>query len=146
MIGSASRTVHSSAYATFFNMQTSSASTDADIRIDRRRHTHRPTQTYAPPDADMRIDRRRRAHRSTRMTKELKLQEKIFATICNKHRTAAFTKYKNISKTYKITLPMKYFTQEELQPSEKTLSFIRQIAYSYRLAQANNRNKPYCVS
>ncbi|EHJ41168.1 hypothetical protein HMPREF0673_01055 [Leyella stercorea DSM 18206] len=35
-------------------MQTSSASTDADIRIDRRRHTHRPT----------------------RMTKELKLQEK----------------------------------------------------------------------
>ena len=25
--------------------------------------------------------------------------EKIFATICNKHRTAAFTKYKNISKT-----------------------------------------------
>ena len=41
---------------------------------------------------------------------------------------------------------MKYFTKEELQPSEKTLSFIRQIAYSYRLAQANNRNKPYCVS
>ncbi len=33
MIGSASRTVHSSAYATFFNMQTSSASTDADIEI-----------------------------------------------------------------------------------------------------------------
>ena len=25
---------------------------------------------------------------------------------------------------------MKYFTKEELQPSEKTLSFIRQIAYS----------------
>ncbi len=146
MIGSASRTVHSSAYATFFNMQTSSASTDADIRIDRRRHPHRPTQTYASTDADVRIDRRRRAHRPTRMTKELKLQEKIFATICNKHRTAAFTKYKNISKTYKIALPMKYFTQEELQPSEKTLSFIRQIAYSYRLAQANNRNKPYCVS
>ena len=47
---------------------------------------------------------------------------------------------------YKIALPMKYFTKEELQPSEKTLSFIRQIAYSYRLAQANNRNKPYCVS
>lgn len=41
---------------------------------------------------------------------------------------------------------MKYFTKEELQPSEKTLSFIRQIAYFYRLAQANNRNKPYCVS
>lgn len=41
---------------------------------------------------------------------------------------------------------MKYFTKEELQPSEKTLNFIRQIAYSYRLAQANNRNEPYCVS
>ena len=146
MIGSASRTVHSSAYATFFNMQTSSASTDADIRTDRRRHTHRPTQTYAPTDADIRTDRRRHTHRPTRMTKELKLQEKIITAICNKHRRSAFTKYKNISKTYKIALPMKYFTQEELQPSEKTLSFIRQIAYSYRLAQANNRNKPYCVS
>ena len=33
------------------------ASTDADIRTDRRRHTHRPTQTYAPTDADVRIDR-----------------------------------------------------------------------------------------
>ncbi|MBL6516903.1 hypothetical protein [Leyella stercorea] len=57
-------------------MQTSYASTDADIRIDRRRHTNRPTQTYAPTDADVRTDRRRRAHRPTRMTKELKLQEK----------------------------------------------------------------------
>ncbi|WP_281531854.1 hypothetical protein [Leyella stercorea] len=34
------------------------ASTDADIRIDRRRHAHRPTQTYAPTDADIRTDRR----------------------------------------------------------------------------------------
>ncbi|WP_278901227.1 hypothetical protein [Leyella stercorea] len=39
-------------------MQTSSASTDADIRIDRRRHPHRPTQTSAPTDADVRIGRR----------------------------------------------------------------------------------------
>ncbi|WP_417471000.1 hypothetical protein [Leyella stercorea] len=39
-------------------MQTSYASTDADIRTDRRRHTHRPTQTYASTDADVRIDRR----------------------------------------------------------------------------------------
>ena len=53
---------------------------------------------------------------------------------------------KSISKPYKRTQPMKYFTQEELKPSEKTLNFIRQIAYSYRLAQADNRNKPYCVS
>ncbi|WP_302427069.1 hypothetical protein [Leyella stercorea] len=35
-----------------------SASTDADIRIDRRRHPHRPTQTSASTDADIRIDRR----------------------------------------------------------------------------------------
>ena len=41
---------------------------------------------------------------------------------------------------------MNYFTQDELKPSEKTLNFIRQIAYAYRWAQANNRNKPYCVS
>ena len=42
-------------------------STDADIRTDRRRHPHRPTQTSAPTDADIRIDRRRRPHRPTRM-------------------------------------------------------------------------------
>ena len=35
-----------------------SAPTDADIRIDRRRHPHRPTQTSASTDADVRIDRR----------------------------------------------------------------------------------------
>ncbi len=42
-----------------FVLCVSSASTDADIRIDRRRHPHRPTQTSAPTDADIRIDRRR---------------------------------------------------------------------------------------
>ncbi|WP_278888527.1 hypothetical protein [Leyella stercorea] len=35
-----------------------SAPTDADIRIDRRRHPHRPTQTSVSTDADIRIDRR----------------------------------------------------------------------------------------
>ncbi|WP_278862016.1 hypothetical protein [Leyella stercorea] len=35
-----------------------SASTDAGIRIDRRRHPHRPTQTSASTDADIRVDRR----------------------------------------------------------------------------------------
>ena len=34
-----------------------SAPTDADIRIDRRRHPHRPTQTSVSTDADIRIDR-----------------------------------------------------------------------------------------
>ena len=33
------------------------------IRIDRRRHPHRPVQTSASTDADIRIDRRRRPHR-----------------------------------------------------------------------------------
>ncbi|WP_418288333.1 hypothetical protein [Leyella stercorea] len=42
-----------------------SASTDADIRTDRRRHPHRPAQTSAPTDADIRIDRRRHPHRPT---------------------------------------------------------------------------------
>ncbi|WP_302824172.1 hypothetical protein [Leyella stercorea] len=35
-----------------------SASTDADVRTDRRRRPYRPTQTSAPTDADVRIDRR----------------------------------------------------------------------------------------
>ena len=34
-----------------------SASTDADIRTDRRRHPHRPTRTSAPTGADIRTDR-----------------------------------------------------------------------------------------
>ena len=36
-----------------------STSTDADIRIDRRRHPRRPAQTSASTGADIRIDRRR---------------------------------------------------------------------------------------
>ncbi|WP_455054012.1 hypothetical protein [Leyella stercorea] len=35
-----------------------SASTDADIRTDRRRHPYRPTQTSASTGADIRTDRR----------------------------------------------------------------------------------------
>ncbi|WP_278815544.1 hypothetical protein [Leyella stercorea] len=44
------------------------ASVDADIRIGRRRHPQRSTQTSATVDADIRIGRRRRPHRSTQMT------------------------------------------------------------------------------
>ncbi|WP_418288636.1 hypothetical protein [Leyella stercorea] len=40
-------------------MQISSASTDADVRNDRRRHPYRPTQTSVSTDADVRNDRRR---------------------------------------------------------------------------------------
>ena len=35
-----------------------SAPTDADVRTDRRRHPHRPTQTSVSTDADVRTDRR----------------------------------------------------------------------------------------
>ncbi|WP_417090380.1 hypothetical protein [Leyella stercorea] len=46
-----------------------SVSTDADVRIDRRRCPHRPTQMSASTGADVRIDRRRCPHRPTRMIK-----------------------------------------------------------------------------
>ncbi|WP_302823888.1 hypothetical protein [Leyella stercorea] len=36
-----------------------SASTDADVRIDRRRCPYRPTQMSVSTDADVRVDRRR---------------------------------------------------------------------------------------
>ena len=36
---------------------------------------------------------------------------------------------------------MKYFTKEELQPSNKTRSLIRRISYSYESAQDKNRKK-----
>ena len=42
-----------------FVLCVSSAPTDADIRTDRRRHPHRPTQTSASTDADIRTNRRR---------------------------------------------------------------------------------------
>ncbi|WP_417471051.1 hypothetical protein [Leyella stercorea] len=45
------------------------ATTDADIRIDRRRHTHRPTQTYATTGADIRNDRRRHTQRPAQMVR-----------------------------------------------------------------------------
>ncbi|WP_302397975.1 hypothetical protein [Leyella stercorea] len=44
-----------------------SASTDADMRIGRRRHPHRSAQTSASVGAAIRIGRRRRPHRSAQM-------------------------------------------------------------------------------
>lgn len=41
---------------------------------------------------------------------------------------------------------MNYFTQEELTPSEKTLSIIRQIAYTYRVIKVNGQKKVYCLN
>ena len=55
-------------FSSSYSLLLSSALTDADARIDRRRHPHRPTQTSAPTDADARNDRRRCSYRPTRMT------------------------------------------------------------------------------
>lgn len=41
---------------------------------------------------------------------------------------------------------MKYFTQEELQPSENTLRLIRQIAHAYQRAKDSQRLGSYCMS
>ena len=55
-------------FSSSYSLLLSSASTDADARIDRCRHPHRPTQTSAPTDADIRTDRRRCSYRPARMT------------------------------------------------------------------------------
>lgn len=41
---------------------------------------------------------------------------------------------------------MEIFTQEEMNPSEKTLSIIRQIAYTYRAIKVNNKLESYCLN
>ena len=41
---------------------------------------------------------------------------------------------------------MKYFTTEEIKPSEKTLNIIRQIAYTYRVIKVNGRKEVYCAN
>lgn len=41
---------------------------------------------------------------------------------------------------------MKFFTQEEIEPSEKALNLIRQIAYSYRVAHTNSKGVAYCMN
>lgn len=41
---------------------------------------------------------------------------------------------------------MKHFTQDEYKPSSKTLSIIRQIAYTYRVMKLNGHNEVYCLN
>ena len=55
-------------FSSSYSLLLSSASTDADARIDRRRHPHRPTQTSVSTDADARNGRRRCSYRPARMT------------------------------------------------------------------------------
>lgn len=45
-----------------------------------------------------------------------------------------------------IKAPMKHFTPSDLSPSEKTLSIIRQIAYTYRAVKINGSTKSYCLN
>lgn len=41
---------------------------------------------------------------------------------------------------------MKYFTHEELNPSETTLNIIRQIARTYRVIKGQNEAMPCCMN
>ena len=50
------------------------------------------------------------------------------------------------NRTPQHELPMEYFTSEEAKPSEKTLNFIRQIAYTYRVLTMNGRTESYCLN
>jgi hypothetical protein len=41
---------------------------------------------------------------------------------------------------------MKIFTQEEFQPSARTLNFIREFAYTYRVIDMNGQSGVYCLN
>lgn len=41
---------------------------------------------------------------------------------------------------------MTYFTHDELNPSEKTLKLIRQIAYTYRLLNIRGEKHAFCLN
>lgn len=43
--------------------------------------------------------------------------------------------------------PMKYFTQEAMNPSERTLDLIRNIAYTYKVIKmADGSKAPFCLN
>lgn len=41
---------------------------------------------------------------------------------------------------------MKYFTLEELKPSETTLNLLRQLARTYRVIDIDNKKVSYCLN
>ena len=42
---------------------------------------------------------------------------------------------------------MRYFTQESLNPSERTIDFIKQIAYTYRVIKLGDGSTiPFCLN
>ncbi len=45
-----------------------------------------------------------------------------------------------------VISPMKYFTPEELKPSEKTLNMIRQIAHCCKSIQVNGQRYTICLN
>ena len=46
----------------------------------------------------------------------------------------------------KSRVPMKYFTQKEAQPSEKTLKIIRQIAYTLEGKTLIGKQEVFCFN
>lgn len=45
-----------------------------------------------------------------------------------------------------IISPMNNSTHEDTNPSDKTLNFIRQIAYTYRTVRINGKIESYCLN
>ncbi len=43
-------------------------------------------------------------------------------------------------------MPMKYFTPEDMKPSEQTLNLIRQIAYTYKVFKNSGKPQVYCLN
>lgn len=41
---------------------------------------------------------------------------------------------------------MKYFTPEDIKPSEQTLNIIRQIAYTYRVVKTTGKVDACCLN
>lgn len=72
----------------------------------------------------------------------VKIKSKKPRNGCNKAARRALYKYDKP----KQSVPMDFFTPEELTPSERTLALIRQIAYTYRAFKANGRYEMYCLN
>ena len=54
---------------------------------------------------------------------------------------------KNKVKSYNnVKVPMKYFTPEDMKPSEQTLNLIRQIAYTYKVFKNSGKPQVYCLN
>ena len=41
---------------------------------------------------------------------------------------------------------MKIFTHEESEPSQSTINFIREFAYTYRALEFNGKTHAYCLN